>query len=301
MPHRIRVVVSAEASPYLAWQAKLAHFSCLSRLGQAPLTVVHEWEEGSLPDLDDITRTGGAVIRAASYRRTSSGHSYSPRNSAGTLLEAARAVGPEVDTLVLCDPDVVFSRQVRFGRGLSAARCGYLDHGEPEVRVAMRRLGIAPSDLDPLGSCLNCGIPYVIPRAQAEPLARAWLQAVDAFEMPRWEDLMHAFGLAVVMLGLPLRSRPLADTNYYPDAPVRAPVVHYCYGDDRWSKRQFYTPEGVRRVWQARAAAMRGSVLGEVLGQLREARRFYGFAGLRTTRPAPSAPWTTLRGQRLNG
>jgi hypothetical protein len=291
--NKVRVVISAEASPYMAWQAKLAHYSCRSRLGHVPLIVVHERGGTNLPDLDDITRTGGAVLRAPTYRWTSQGRAYSPRNSAGTLLEAARAVGAEVDTLVLCDPDVVFTRRVRFGRGISAARCGYLNHEEPEVRAAMRGLGMAPSSLAPLGNSLNCGIPYVIPRAMAEPLARAWLDAVDAFETLRWEDLMHAFGLAVVMLGLPLRCRPLADTNYYPDAPVRAPVVHYCYGDERWSKRQFYTAEGAPRVWQADALSSPGSVLGEVLGQLREAARFYGAGGSGHLAERASVPATT--------
>jgi hypothetical protein len=274
MPARVRVVISAEANLYLAWQCKLAHYSCLSRLGHAPLVVVHQWADTSLADLDDITRTGGVVFRAPSYRRNAQGREYKARNSPGTLLEAAGAAG-DAETLVLCDADVVFTRRTRFGRGLSAAWVGYLNHQEPEVQVAMRRLGMAPADLAPWGSSLNCGIPYVIPRAQAEPLARAWLEALDAFETWRWEDLMHAFGLAVVMLGLPLRCRPLADTNYYPDAPVRAPVVHYCYGDERWSKRQFWTEGGAPQVWEARGRARRGSVLAEVLGQLREARRFY--------------------------
>jgi hypothetical protein len=293
MRNRVRVVISAEASLYMAWQAKLAHYSCLSRLGHAPLIVVHEWDGTNLPDLDDITHSGGAVVRAPTYRWTSQGHSYSPRNSAGTLLEAARAVGPGVDTLVLCDPDVVFTTRVRFGRSLSAARCGYLNHEEPEVRAAMRRLGIPPSSLASLGNSINCGIPYVIPRALAEPLAQAWLDAVDAFETLRWEDLMHAFGLAVVMLGLPLRCKPLADTNYDPDAPVRAPVVHYCYGDERWSKRQFHTAEGAPHVWQANAVSRPGSVLGEVLGQLQEARRFYGAGGSGHLAEGASVPATT--------
>ena len=59
-----RVVVSAEASSYMAWQAKLAHFSCLTRLGQAPLVVVHERDGAALPDLADIVRTGGDVLHA---------------------------------------------------------------------------------------------------------------------------------------------------------------------------------------------------------------------------------------------
>jgi hypothetical protein len=67
-------------------------------------------------------------------------------------------------------------------------------------------------------------------------------------------------------------------------------VVHYCYGDERWSKRQFWTEQGVPQVWEARARAKRGSVLAEVLGQLREARRFYARTGMdaKGARAAPA-------------
>jgi hypothetical protein len=271
----VRVVISAEASAYMAWQAKLAHYSCLSRLGQAPLVVVHERGYEEIPDLTDIVRTGGTVLHAPSYRTTSRGFRYSARNSAGTLLEAARATESGAEWLVLCDADVVFTRRTRFGRSLSGAACTYLDYNEGPVRAAMRRLGISARDVARSGATLHCGIPYVIRRAQAAALARAWLEAIDAFVPPRWEDVMHAFGLAALGLGLRVRHNQLADTNYWPRAPVRAPIVHYCYDNAAWSKRRFASPRAARRVWAPPPGAQPGTVLGEVFRQLREAHVFF--------------------------
>jgi hypothetical protein len=270
------VVISAEANSYMAWQAKLAHYSCLTRLGQAPLIVVHEGNGEALKDFTEIDRVGGHAVPAPSYRVTARGRNYAPRNTAGTLLEAARVVGPEVEYLVLCDADVVFVGTLALRGSLAAAACGYLDYAEAPVRAAMRRLGIAPRSLGAAhGGSLRCGIPYVIPRGSAEPLALAWLEAIDAFPRPRWEDVMYAFGLAVLMLKLRLRRLRLADTNYNADAPVRAPVVHYCYDNALWSKRRFVSSRSVQRVWRPPEGAKPGSVLAAVLGQLTAARCFY--------------------------
>jgi hypothetical protein len=271
----VRIIISAEASAYMAWQAKLAHYSCLSRLGQVPLVVAHERDHVEIADLTDIARTGGRVLHAPSYRTTSRGFRYAARNSAGTLLEAARVTGSAAEWLVLCDADIVFTRRTRFGRCLSGAHCAYLDYTEGPVRAAMRRLGISTRDVARPGETLHCGIPYVIPLAQAETLAWAWLEAIDAFVPPRWEDVMHAFGLAVVGLGLRLRHNRLADTNYWPRAPVRAPVVHYCYDNAAWSKRRFTSPRAARCVWAPPSGARPGTVLAEVFRQLREAHAFF--------------------------
>jgi hypothetical protein len=201
---------------------------------------------------------------------------YAPRNTAGTLLEAARVIDSNVDFLMLCDPDVVFVRRPRLGHTLSGAACTYLDYAEAPVRAAMKRLGLGSRRLgSPGGGRLCCGAPYVSPRVSAEPLALAWLEAIDAFVRPRWEDVMYAFGLAVLMLKLPLRRVPLADTNYDADAPIRAPVLHYCYDNPLWSKRRFASPHAARRVWNPPEGARPGSVLAEIFRQLTEAGRFY--------------------------
>lgn len=283
-----RVVVSAEATPYLAWQAKLAHYSCLTRLGQAPLIVAHERRAAWPADYDEITRTGGTVLPAPSYRRTARGFLYAARNSAGTLLEAARYLPRSVDTLILCDADVVFTRACRFPRTLSAAPCGYLDYTRPRVHAAMRRLGLPLARVRTYGTALHCGIPYVVPRRHAAELARVWLEASDAFAVPVWEDIMYAFGFAVALLGLPLRRINLAQTNFVAGAAVAAPAIHYCYDNRAWTKRRHASVRAAARVWTSRTRVRRGTVLGEVLGQLREAGRFYAGAACGAPRGSPT-------------
>lgn len=260
----------------MAWQAKLAHYSCLSRLGQVPLIVVHEGDEQRLQDWGDITLSGGTILPARSYRVTSRGSDYACRNAAGTLLEASRVVGPEFHSLLLCDPDVVFVRRLRFAPKLSGAESGYLDYAEAPVRAAMRRLGISwPTHVPANGGSLCCGTPYLIPQDCARIVAETWLEAIDAFVPPRWEDNMYAFGLATLRLGLQLRRICLADTNYFPEAPVRAPIVHYCYDNHIWSKRKFASSRAARRVWTPPGGSRPGSILAEVFRQLTDAHRFY--------------------------
>jgi hypothetical protein len=286
-----RVVISAEANAYMAWQAKLAHYSCLSRLGQPAIVVVHQGSERGLRDFADIRRTGGLTVSAPSYRLTSRGRNYAPRNTAGTLLEAAHAVSPRIDYLILCDPDVVFRRALDAAPVLTGAACGYMDYAELPVRAAMKRLGIDPRRVGPEDDGpLCCGIPYIIPRALAEPLALAWLDAIDAFLRPRWEDVMHAFGLAVLMLRLRLRRLSIADTNFDGGAPARAPVVHYCYDNPLWSKRRFVSGPSARQVWRPPNGAPPGSVLAEIFKQLEEAGRFYSACRVTPRRARSDAP-----------
>ena len=86
-----RVVVSAENSPYMAWQAKLFHFSCVSRLNHSPIFIVHEFGSKWRRDFQELADAGAIVSRVPSYCITSNGGDYAPRNTAGTLL-SRRAV-----------------------------------------------------------------------------------------------------------------------------------------------------------------------------------------------------------------
>lgn len=86
---------------------------------------------------------------------------------------------------------------------------------------------------------------------------------------------MYAFGLTVVKLGLEIEVTRLTDHNYWPEEQVRAPMIHYAYGDERWNKRRYWTDEGASAVWQPPEDQPRGTILGELLAQIREAREFY--------------------------
>lgn len=276
MPGRHRVVVSTENNAYAAWQTKLFHYSCLSRLGQSPVVIVHESARAEWhPDFHDLVRAGAVVRRAPSYRRSLT-DDYPPRNTPGTLIHAAELCESEDEFIVLCDPDMIFVRRPDFPTILSGDHYPYMmNYGRAAVREAAARLGITPAMIEAQREELHCGVPYVIPVADAGRLGRAWLEAARLFDAPERGDVMHAFGLAVLGLGLRVRLTHFIDHNYWQTEPLTRDVVHYCYGDAAWDKRHYFYEAQAARVWEARADAPPGSVLSEILAQLREARHFY--------------------------
>ena len=275
LAHRYRIVVSAENSPYLAWQAKLFYFSCVSRLNRSSIVIVHDCGSKWRRDFQEIADAGAIVRRAPSYRITSNGDDYPPRNTAGTLLHAAELCSAKDEFIVLCDPDMIFVGQPDFSESLSGEYYGYVKYDRKPVRGAAKEIGIRLEMLDRQKEELCCGVPYVIPVAAAKPLADAWLQAIDAFSPRHWEDQMHAFGLAVVKLGLRVTLTHIMNHNYWPDAMVDRDVIHYAYGDKTWNKRSYFTTRQARKVWSPAAAAQQGTILAELLAQIREARDFY--------------------------
>jgi hypothetical protein len=150
-----------------------------------------------------------------------------------------------------------------------------MNYDRPAVRTAAERLGVSLDALRARRAELSCGVPYVIPVEAARDLAQTWLAAIDAFPRVVWGDMMHAFGLAVVKLGLGVTLNHAMQDNYRPDAEVTAEIVHYPYGDDRWNKRHYLTAETAPLAWEPRAEAAPGTVLGEILEQIRAARQFY--------------------------
>lgn len=275
MNDRHLIVVSAENNPYMAWQCKLFHFSCTSRLGLRPLIVVHETGAPLHDGFLEAERAGARLLRAPSYKLTARGDSYPPRNTAGTLLHAAGEAAFGHDFIVLCDPDMIFTRAAEFPARLSGDYCSYVKYDHDFVDEARRALGIPRGQLDERKERLRCGVPYVIPAGVARPLAEGWLEAIDAFRPRTWEDVMYAFGLACVRLGLEVSLTRMATSNYWPDAILKADVVHYCYGDERWSKRHYFRAERAEGVWETQARALEGTVLAEILSQIRGARDFY--------------------------
>jgi hypothetical protein len=270
------IIVSAENNPYMAWQSKLFHFSCTSRLKQTPVIIVHETGVEDLHQgFQEIMKMGGRVHRAPSYKLTAQNDLYPPRNTPGTLLHAAEMYGSECDSMVLCDPDMIFVRPPEFPATLSGDYCSYMDYELDCVEVARAALGISRELIDEQKESLRCGVPYAIPMGDARPLAEAWIEAIDAFPARKWEDVMYAFGLAAVKLGLKVWLTRMAESNYWPDANVGADVVHYCYGDETWSKRHYFRQDQAQNVWQPRVEAPANTILGEILSQIREAEKFY--------------------------
>jgi hypothetical protein len=274
MTNRSRIVISAENNPYIAWQCKLFHYSSVSRLKQLPLFIVHETKEALSPDFYEIIRAGGTVRVVPNYRRVPHGDEYPCRNIPASLLHAAEFCR-EDEQIVLCDPDMLFARDPRFPASLAGCFYSYIDFDRDFVEPARLKMNISREAIDARKEELRCGGPYVVPWEVARPLAKVWLEAVEAFEPRRWEDVMYAYGLAVIKLGLRSRLLHLVDTNHKQLSPLDSAIIHYCYGDERWNKRQYFQPEKAQRVWQTEASAPRETILGEILTQIKEASDFY--------------------------
>jgi hypothetical protein len=273
-----RVLISAENNAYMAWQCQLLHYSCVTRLGRTPLIVVHGPPDAPLsPGFRAIIRAGGLVRRAPDYGVTAAGAEYPPRNTPATLLHAAEMNYFDDEFFVLCDPDIIFVREPAFAETLAADHYPLaLDFGHRDVRAAARRYGVSPDALS--RPKLLCGVPHVIPAADAARLAAAWIEAVDSFGRSRlWEISMYAFGFAVLKLGMGLRLTRLSCFNNRSRDPLPpgASVIHYCLGDRLWTKRRYWAEADAPHVWETAAAAPGGTVLGEILSQLRAARNFY--------------------------
>ena len=273
-----RIVVSAENNAYIGWQCKLFYYSCVTRTSFQPLFVVHALGGGWHTDFHELVKAGALVRSAPSYIRTPY-DDYVPRNTAGTLLHAAEYCDPD-DLILLCDPDMIFVRSPVFPQCLSGDYYSYLDYDRPPVRSAARRLSIAWEAIFERHDTLCCGVPYVIPVQQAPALARAWLAAVDAFPPRQWEDIMFAFGLACVGLGLPITLTRIMEQDHVPEAPLSAEMIHYCIGNALWDKRNFFREAEAPRVWHPAVSAEHDTILGEVLKQIEEAREFFGGAAL---------------------
>ena len=279
MTGKHQIVVSAENNAYMGWQCKLFYYSCVTRMNHQPLIIVHESESDWHPDFYDLARAGCAIDHAPNYRANPFRDEYPPRNTAGSLIRAAELFAGQDALIVLCDPDMIFVRPAEFPELLSGDFITYMNYDRDFVSDALRELGMNREQLEPQKNSLCCGVPYVIPITEAHALASTWLEAVEAFPRRRWEDIMYAFGLAVVKLGLKLNVTHLADHNYWPDEKVKAPMIHYAYGDERWTKRNYFRDEQVHELWNPPADVQSGTIRGEVLTQIREANEFYGDAG----------------------
>lgn len=271
---RHRIVVSVENTPFFGWQAKLFYYSCVTRLGVQPLFIVHATGRPWEPEFYELVRAGASVKMVPSYVI----NERLPRNSAGTLLHAAELCA-EDDFIVLCDPDLLFVRNVTFPSCLSGNYYSYLHDRQPSVETAVKNLGLQREIQRHKDPRLCCGVPYVIPVKDARRLAEAWLEAVDAFPQrgfrEMWMDIMYAFGLASLKLGLEMRVTRQVDTNARPYARRRHDIVHYSDGDIAWDKRQFLHRPDINKVWHPPFEAKKGTVVHEVFRQINEARVFY--------------------------
>jgi hypothetical protein len=268
-----RIFVSAENNAYCGWQSKLLYFSSVTRLKHQPTFVVHDSGREWHSDFHDLAAAGATVVAAPSYTQ-SVRDCYKPRNTAGSLIHAAEMCDKD-DLIVLCDPDMIFLGDLTLPGSLSLNFYFYMNYDRAEVRAAMRKLKIPTASIENQKEKLRGGVPYVIPAEVAHRLGHTWLQAVDAFVPRHWIDVMHAFGLAVTQLGLEVSQTDLVDMNLEQLACARRTIIHYCYGDETWDKRSFVEVTESQNVWFPQVSAGEGTILGEILAQIIEARKFY--------------------------
>ncbi len=267
------IVVSAENNGYIGWQCKVFHYSCVSRTSFLPVFVVHAMGDDWHPDFCELAKTGALVRSAPTYTNTPR-DIYVPKNTAGTLLHAAELFDGD-DFIVLCDPDMVFVREPAFPSCLSADHYDYMNYDRPSLRAAAERMQIPWDLVMEQHQPLRCGVPYVVPVCDARELALAWLDAVDEIWPRMWEDVMYAFGLAVLRLGLRIHPTQFMAQDHLPEQPTTTDMIHYCQGSPLWDKRNFHHDDEPSRVWHPSPSVARNTVLGEVFLQIDEARRFY--------------------------
>ena len=274
MRSRHRIFVSVENNAYCGWQSKLFYFSSITQLNRKPTFIVHDSRRSKLhPDFHDLVSAGATVVPAPSYIQ-SVRDTYRPRNAAGSLIHAAEMCDKD-DLIVLCDPDMIFLGKPKFPKSLAFNFYFYMDYDRVEVNAARRKLRIPISKVEAQKEELRGGVPWVIPASVARQLGTVWLEAIDAFVPRHWIDNMHAFGLAVTKLDLKVTRTDLVDMNLDQFAKPRSTIIHYCYGDKTWDKRAFRGQKQAEKVWRPEVSARKGTILGEILSQIIDARKFY--------------------------
>lgn len=237
----MRWIVSAENNPYMAWQCLLFRHSALTRCGVEPTFVIHETNQ-PLDPLFKLIAEEGFLVHAPSYRTLSNGCAYPPRNNPGTLLEISRLF--KDDWFVLFDPDMIFTRNLSF-RSEWSADC--VEYGPENMRL---------------------GVPYGINRQLAAPLAKRWLERIDADKSSEWTVSMWAFVQSCWDLGINHQTTNYCETNYHPASISQKSIIHYCYDSAKWTKRAFLNDS--RAVFKRVPTGHKNSVEEHIFRQLRE-------------------------------
>ncbi len=295
------VVASTENTHYMMWQAMLFHYSCVKYLGQTPTIVVHHDGERLLPGFELIIKHGGRIQTAPNYR-AHKGVDYPPRNTAGTLLRLQSAA----DFVVLCDPDMIFLRPVRYqdlladDNQISFDEVSYLVPAKAEFEGTLEsiceRAGVPLQTL--FDRPVSGGVPHVVPRSRQHAVARDWFDVMEFFptfddgasiETPKelksvpqqfWTTTMWALVLTAHRLQLdPVITRQCV-LNYWGDAALPPPsenspsMIHYCYSHQAFNKRLYYDATAAEvTVWNQPPDD--GTISGTIHRQLREARDYY--------------------------
>lgn len=271
-----KVVVSSENSAYMAWQTQLFCFSSLTRLGKHPTVVVHRSTGPLRPEFITVQSWGCSLVEAPQFWKHPQGE-YPPRNEPGSLLTIASLPQFSKGHILFCEPDMLFVKRLDYAGELSGEYYTYLDYREKRVQVVAEKFGMA-NRLEVLNQTSMIGVPYLIPCHILSRIARRWIEVLDSLEELQWIDIMYAFGLTLAIEGLRAKTTHIMVHNHYPMKTLDRSLIHYCYGDWRWNKRTFR--DGYSPLWSAplpSSKGLSGTVLGEILNQIRQARAYNRF------------------------
>lgn len=270
----MQIVVSSENTPYLAWQTQLFCASAISRVGQPPLVIVHQAsEEPLLAEFQMLNQHGCRIIAAPSYRKHPKGN-YPPRNEIGSLLTLA-SLDVGSSHILFCEADMLFVRPPTCVPGLTGEHYTYLHYKEERIRRVATIFGLG-NEIGRLNEAYAIGVPYLLPTSKLYVVARRWLEVLDAFQCLEWIDIMYAFGMTLALENLECEITHMMHTNEYQDDIVTRDIIHYGYGDSTWSKRAYRNVSPLQLPDHGLAHGRTGSILAEIMMQIREARtRFH--------------------------
>lgn len=273
-----RIVVSAENTPYIAWQTQLFCFSAITRLGKHPTVVVHRSAAALLPEFEIIRNWGCSLVEAPGFRNHPRGE-YPPRNELGSLLTIACLPEFKGGHVLFCEPDMLFVRRPKYAEELSGEHYTYLDYTQKRICDAARKFAVEDR-LEELNHTSPIGVPYFIRACDLPRIARRWIEVLDSFDELQWIDIMYAFGLALTIEGLDAKATHLMAHNYDPLKKLDRSIIHYCYGDWRWDKRAFRDGNNpLTSPLLPSRKGLAGTVLGEILSQIHQARAYRWFPG----------------------
>lgn len=267
-----QVVVSSENSLYMAWQTQLFCMSAWNVLAQRPIVIVHDTGTPLRPEFCELAEHGCRIVRAPAATQTRNGMRYPPRNELASLREVGSLGDLDADSVLFCEPDMIFVRPVSLPGELTAEFYSYLDYREARVTAVAAKYNLL--DIERLNARYRVGVPYLIPRCRIPCLASRWMEVLDAFDELRWIDIMYAFGLALDIEGENVEQTHLMTDNYRPTRPLRH-LIHYCFGDDVWDKRSFRNTSPFDLPDEQLQRGVSGTVLGEIMAQLRQAKRIF--------------------------
>jgi hypothetical protein len=149
-----------------------------------------------------------------------------------------------------------------------------MDYTQKRIRTVAQKFDVVDG-LEHLNQTSKIGVPYLIPALHLARIAHRWIEVLDSFEELEWIDIMHAFGLALAVEGLAARTTRMMTNNYDPLKRLDRGLIHYCYGDWRWDKRAFTNGRSpLHTTPMPSTEGLAGTVLGEMLTQIRQARAY---------------------------